>query len=714
MKKIASIFLILLCYTSHTLAQSISVNNPANTETNLSAEELIQNVLVSGSSCVNVTLTNLQENPDGVSDLAQRSWGYFNANGSNFTFDEGVILSSGFAVSAEGPNDFTGSSDGFSTWTGDIDLETILNNQYGTTVTTNNATVFEFTFVSSLSEITFDFLFASEEYENQWECSDTFRDGFAFLIKGPGIPDDSGAPFGGTNVAAVTGSSNVPVSTATIHLDPADDPINGFLCGIETQGVNYFPEFYVSNDNDNANDLPIEFDGATVSLTTAQVAIIPNETYTVKMVIADRGDSSFDSAVFLKAGSFNIGTIDLGDDLLIANGTAPCQGEVITLDAGENTDATYAWYLNGTLLPNETNATLDVTQSGVYDVEISFGSSDCIVTDQITIEFKPAPLFDLGENKFLCENDNLVLDASVTNGSDLSNISYKWFLDGVEISGETNPTFTVTQPGVYAAEVTGNECISTDEVTITGVNFTVDIQDEVFLCGEVSYEIVPLIEGADATNATYLWSTGETTPTITVTQSGVYTVEVTIDTCVLSDDVLITIGTIPEIALGNAILKCAQDTEILQVEVLNLDPAQVSYQWFVDGGLISGETAQTLEVVNEGIYSVEVNNQGCIATTDIEVSFYDNENCVITQGISPDNGDGLNDFLDLEFLNDKIGIEKISIFNRLGNLVYEQKNYINQWRGQDENGNDLPVGTYFYIIQLNSQDPITGWIYINK
>ena len=226
MKRI--ILYIFLFFTIAGISQSIDINNPADPETGLTAEQLLDQVSIDGGGCVTMNLTFLQENPDGVGDITQRSWGYFNANGSNFTFDEGVILSSGFAVSAEGPNDFTGSSDGFSTWTGDIDLETILNNQYGTTVTTNNATVFEFTFVSSLSEITFDFLFASEEYENQWECSDTFRDGFAFLIKGPGIPDDSGAPFGGTNVAAVTGSSNVPVSTATIHLDPADDPINGF------------------------------------------------------------------------------------------------------------------------------------------------------------------------------------------------------------------------------------------------------------------------------------------------------------------------------------------------------------------------------------------------------------------------------------------------------------------------------------------------------
>ena len=200
------------------LAQSISVNNPADPQSAFSAEELVQEVLVSGSSCIEIELTNLSENPTGVGNPAEQSWGYFQNNEGNFPFEEGIILSSGFAISAEGPN--TGdTSDGDFGWAGDVDLKAILDNQYGTNEDTNNATVFEFTFVSSLNEATFEFIFASEEYEDQWECTDDFRDGFAFLIKGPGIPDDSGAPFGGTNVAAIPGSNNVPVSTATIHRD---------------------------------------------------------------------------------------------------------------------------------------------------------------------------------------------------------------------------------------------------------------------------------------------------------------------------------------------------------------------------------------------------------------------------------------------------------------------------------------------------------------
>jgi len=712
--KLKIIAFILFFSAINMIGQSIIVNDANDPQTNLSAEELIQQVLVSGSSCINITLTNLAENPDGTSNLSERSWGYFKDGGSNFPFEEGIILSSGFAVSAEGPNDLTGTSDTGTGWGGDIDIKTILDNQYGTNVDTNNATSFEFTFISSLNEINFEFIFASEEYEDQWECSDNFRDGFAFLIKGPGIPDVSGAPFGGTNIAAIEGSDNVPVSTATIHLDPADDPVNGFLCGGEVQGVNYFPEFYVSNDNDNINDLPIEFDGATVSLTTATLAIIPNEQYTIKMVIADRGDTSFDSAVFLKAGSFDIGNIDLGDDILIDSGNALCYGESIVLDAGSFPNALYKWFKDGVEIPNETSSTLEVFENGLYGVEITFSQSGCFITDEILVEFFPVPEFELGEDQLICDEEIITLDATVSNPGDLQDISYKWFKDGVELVGEINSTLIVTESGLYAVEVLGNGCLRSDDVNIVLISFTVNVGDDLALCDEESFEIVAVITGEDPADATYLWNTGETTSTIVVSETGNYSVEVTIDECVESDDMTIVFGTTPEIELGDDITKCAQDVEIISAIPSNMDAGDVIFKWYLDGGLLEDETAGTIEVIEEGIYSVEVENEGCIASDSITVEFYDNENCVITQGISPINLDNLNDNLDLEFLNDKSGITKITVFNRHGVNVYEKDNYINEWHGQSSTGDILPVGVYYYVIELTSESPITGWIYINK
>lgn len=685
-------------------AQSIVVNDPADPQTNFTAEELVQEVLISGSSCVEIELTNLAENPDGVGNINERSWGYFRNDGGSFPFEEGIILSSGWAQSAEGPNSGDVSDTG-TNWLGDPDIKALLDNQYGTNVDTNNATVFEFTFVSSLNEANFEFIFASEEYEDQWECSDNFRDGFGFLIKGPGIPDDSGAPFGGTNIAAVPGSNNVPVSTASIHRDT-------FLCGFEVEGVNYFPDLYVTNSNPPTNE--IEFDGLTTILVTADVAIIPNEVYTIKLVLADRGDTAFDSAVFLKAGSFNIGNVDLGDDILLGDPEAQCEGQVITLDAGENPDADYQWFKDGAEIPGATEQTLDISETGLYRVELTFASTpDCIVSDEILVEFFPIPDFDLGADQLICEAEQTILDATPVNAAELADISYRWFKDGVELTGETAATLVVTDTGTYEAEVTGNGCPVIDQVLVTLIQFTVDIGDLIEPCGDSEYEIVPIIEGEDPAGATYLWSTGETTPTITVTEDGVYSVEVTIEGCTESDDVTINFRTLPEVELGESVIKCAQDVLVLNAVPINAGGATFTYTWFRDGGEIEGETGETIEVLEEGTYTVEVNDDGCIGSDSIDVSFYENENCVITQGISP-NGDGMNDILDLEFLNDKSGIVKITIYNRLGLLIYEKEQYVNEWMGQADDGTELPVGTYYYIIELETEEPLSGWIYLNR
>jgi len=85
------------------------------------------------------------------------------------------------------------------------------------------------------------------------------------------------------------------------------------------------------------------------------------------------------------------------------------------------------------------------------------------------------------------------------------------------------------------------------------------------------------------------------------------------------------------------------------------------------------------------------------------------DNCTIQKGISP-NGDALNDYFDLSSYD----VSKLQIFNRYGKEVYSKFNYSIEWRGQSNNGNELPDGTYYYVIEFNDMDSKTGWIYINK
>lgn len=77
----------------------------------------------------------------------------------------------------------------------------------------------------------------------------------------------------------------------------------------------------------------------------------------------------------------------------------------------------------------------------------------------------------------------------------------------------------------------------------------------------------------------------------------------------------------------------------------------------------------------------------------------------IPKGISP-NGDGENDYLNLE----GCFVSRIIIYNRYGKEVYSKNNYINDWYGQDNGGNLLPSGTYFYSVYVLDKIYKTGYI----
>ena len=101
----------------------------------------------------------------------------------------------------------------------------------------------------------------------------------------------------------------------------------------DSQNPEFFDKFYGPNGESTLLS-PTDFRGHTTVM-TASAEVTPNELYHIKLVIADDGDTLFDSAVFLAAGSFDIGDLDLGDDILLTSGEANCEGDEVTLDAGD-------------------------------------------------------------------------------------------------------------------------------------------------------------------------------------------------------------------------------------------------------------------------------------------------------------------------------------------------------------------------------------------
>ena len=141
----------------------------------------------------------------------------------------------------------------------------------------------------------------------------------------------------------------------------------------------------------------------------------------------------------------------------------------------------------------------------------------------------------------------------------------------------------------------------------------------------------------------------------------------------------------------------------------NYTEAEVSINWYLDGQLITGENSLTLPVLLAGTYEIEVvhNTTGCEYITSVDV--IELESCVIPQGISP-NGDGMNDTFDLSSYD----VDKLEIFNRNGTLVYSKTNYTNEWYGQSNNGDELPVGTYFYTMEYENGKKRSAWVYIQR
>ncbi len=105
-----------------------------------------------------------------------------------------------------------------------------------------------------------------------------------------------------------------------------------------------------------------------------------------------------------------------------------------------------------------------------------------------------------------------------------------------------------------------------------------------------------------------------------------------------------------------------------------------------------------------------VTNQVCPVSGDTVTVFV--RDLIIPTLITP-NLDGRNDFFVINGL-ETLGKSTLTIFNRLGGRVYEKENYTNNWNGVDDNENDLPEDTYFYILKTEKSRTLKGYVVIRR
>ncbi len=446
------LYLIFFCPVI-LLSQSISVDSQAFTD-----QELIENVLVDSNCITNIQVTNVI---GGLFEDGEKSYGYFNANGSGFPLSEGIVLTTGRLDNVPGPND-TLSDDDAQGWVGDADLELVLNEQ-----NTTNATIIEFTFQSTASEVRFRYLFASEEYQEGNPNTCNFSDLFGFLIRPQGEQ-------GYENIALVP-DTTTPVKVTTVHPEIPN-------------GCPAINEFYFESFN-NSNS-PINFNGQTKIL-EARATIQPNATYEVKLVIADEQNFRFDSAVFLEAGSFQLGT-ELGPDRTVAGGNPICGQNTTVLAVNEPLATSYSWQKEGVPL-SETSNELTVTEDGFYTVQVGLDNG-CEAFGEVTIEFAENPSIS---NTTLqqCDPDgnglsqfNLfdALDAVTNNDSSLIITDFYVNQNNAQnnvnaINNATSFSNTVPNQTVFARVASQSGCSSIASVQLTTGNANLTV-DDLIIC----------------------------------------------------------------------------------------------------------------------------------------------------------------------------------------------------------------------------------------
>jgi hypothetical protein len=233
-------------------------------------ESIAQSLAGAGVSISNVTYAGTLE-----------SSGLFQGGQTIIGFEEGAILSSGWASDVPGPNVDDALSRFLDTG-GDPDLDDLSGFE------TFDKTVLEFDLVPQADTLTFDYVFGSQEY-NEY-VNTQFNDVFAFFVNdGTGTVNCATVPVTGEPVSINTINGGNPFGTPPMS----------------------HPELYRNNDpNDPGATINTEADGLTVVL-TCTASVTPGATNHIKLAIADASDTALDSYVFLRANSFVSSNITL-------------------------------------------------------------------------------------------------------------------------------------------------------------------------------------------------------------------------------------------------------------------------------------------------------------------------------------------------------------------------------------------------------------------
>ena len=437
--------------------------------------------------------------------------------------------------------------------------------------------------------------------------------------------------------------------------------------------------------------------------TTAQTNVTLSSTGYVPVTVTDVcGQTVQDSAlVSVILPPFSISTNDV---------TIDCTVDSVQIDVNVGSGTPpyqYTWSHGPTTGSNFVSPSSTTT----YYVTVTDACSGQTLIDSVTVTVtQQTPLVMLLNNATSnCPGDPATLTATVNGGNPPYN--FNWNTGGTSNSVTVNPNSTT----VYTITVTDvcglTQLVQTSTVTVpVHPPLSVSASDLEVECPGDPAELVASYTGGSGFGYTFQWNFNGQSSTDSIynlgplTDPGGFNVVVT-DGCGSTAIAGGNVGfqSFPPILIeaGEDVLECSGRRIGVQASVTGGNPPYV-FNWGGNGDVSQGvDGGAILLPESTGLFSVQVTDQcGRSATDDM---FVELEICqVIIPNVITPNGDQSNEFFVIENL-EKFPSHQLVIFNRWGRKVYETTYYRNNW-----NGDGVPDGVYFYILDIPELDTYKG------
>jgi hypothetical protein len=268
-----------------------------------------------------------------------------------------------------------------------------------------------------------------------------------------------------------------------------------------------------------------------------------------------------------------------------------CKGEMLTLYTQSQSDYTYQWQKDGSLIADNTSPSLDAVESGNYAVRVTNTINNCAtLSDEVQLEALDAPNETIvmnGESNSICDRDSAQL--SVTDNAEWN---YQWIREDTYLNADTGHALKIKNGGNYQVEITNAAgCKSVTQpidITLKDNSKPHVLQEGLFLSTQSYYSLNWNLDGVPLQ--------GQENQVLLVEESGDYSVTVIHENgCQSTSESITVCNPVPEITTEGSVLKASHGT---------------IFQWFYDEEPIYGATRQTYQAQLSGQYSVLVTDAG--------------------------------------------------------------------------------------------------------